>query len=472
MRFEAAITRLAERECPAFAGREGAAGDFEEATPMRFVREAGRALAATFLLALVAAPALATNGMYLAGYGSEAAGRGGANLAVADNALGLHANPAGIMHIKGSELNVDVQFLAPSLKYGGDPLGNSMDGKSKVFAMPAISYVRGYPDSPWSWGIALISQGGMGATFETYTTPFGTTDQTSSEVRFATLTPTVAYRVNDKFAFGVSLNAGYSDVTFGFWPATSFYSDGGTPMDPSDDMGFLGSELTTRAKAYTTSWRGGALWHAHPMVTFGAVAQSETKGDYADGMLTLDQTVLGLGKVRYDATVEGFTWPAQFGAGVELRPAKGWMIAADVRRYLWNHAMKQITVKGENPHVPSFVSAVEMPFVFNWEDQWVTNLGAEYALNEAFTLRAGWNYGRSPVPDATLNPLFPAITTQHMTTGFSWKSDGNTVHFGLERAFEAEQVNLNTNPNENPFGPGMFVDHSQWTFSLGYGRAF
>lgn len=439
---------------------------------MRFVPAIRRALAATFLLALAAAPALATNGMYLAGYGSEPAGRGGANLAVADHALGLQANPAGIMHIRGRELNVDAQLLAPSLEYGGDPLGNRLDGESKLFAMPAISYVKGYPNSPWSWGVALISQGGMGATFEEYATPFGTRDKTTSEVRFATFTPTIAYRVNDALAFGASVNAGYSDVTFGFWPGTSYYNDGGTPMDPSDDMGFFGAELTTRARALTTSVRGGVLWHAHPMVTFGAVYQTETSGDYENGTLTLNQSALGLGDVRYDATVDGFTWPAQIGAGVEVRPAKRWLVAADLRLYQWEHAMKQITVTGRDPHVNSPVTNVVMPFVFNWEDQWVTSFGAEYAANAAFALRAGWNYGRSPVPDETLNPLFPATTLQHATAGLSWKRNGSTLNVAVERAFEAEQVNRNTNPNVNPFGTGMFVDHSQWTFSLGYGRAF
>jgi long-chain fatty acid transport protein len=439
---------------------------------MRFTREVRRVLTATILLALSSAPALATNGMYLAGYGSEPAGRGGANLAVADHALGLQANPAGIEHIRGRELCIDAQFLAPSLKYDGDPFGNAMDGKSKLFAMPAISYVKGYPESPWSWGIALISQGGMGATFENYATPFGTTDKTTSEVRFATLTPTVAYRANDQFSFGVSVNAGYSDVTFGFWPGTSYYNDGGTPADPTDDVGFFGADLSTRAKAYTTSVRGGALWHANPMFTFGAIYQTETSGDYKHGTLTLNETAIGLDKVQYDATVEGFTWPAQYGAGVEVRPAKGWMFAADVRRYLWNHAMNRITVKGENPSVASPVTNPVMPFVFNWDDQWVTSLGTEYAVNEAVTLRAGWNYGKSPVPDATLNPLFPATTVNHASGGLSWKRDGHMVNLALERAFNAEQVNLNTSPNVNPFGPGMCVEHSQWTFSLGYGRAF
>jgi long-chain fatty acid transport protein len=438
---------------------------------MRFVPRHAAALAVTLLLVVSAAPARATNGMYLAGYGSQSAGRGGANLGVADNALGLQSNPAGIMHIRGRELDVDLQLLAPSLQYGGDPLGNKIDGESKVFAMPGISYVKGYADQPWTWGVALISQGGMGATFKGYTTPFGTIDETSSEVRFATLTPTVAYKFNEKFALGTSVNVGYSDVTFGFWPGTSYYNDGGTPSDPTDDMGFFGAELTDRPTAWTTSVRLGGLWHATPKFTLGAVYQTETTGDYENGTLTLDETSLGQGKVNYDATVTGFRWPAQYGAGVELRPAKRWMLAADVRCYLWKHAMEKITVKGTNPNA-LMVTGAEMVFPFRWKDQWVVNGGAEFVAGEEFTVRAGYNYGASPVPDETLNPLFPAITEQHATAGLSWKRADHAINAAIERAFEASQTNMNTNMSENPFGPGMYVDHSQWTFSLGYSRAF
>lgn len=438
---------------------------------MRFVPEVRRVLAASFLLALTAAPALATNGMYLAGYGSEAAGRGGANIAVADNALGLQANPAGIMHILGRELDVDAQFLAPSLKYG-DAAGTRMDGKSKIFPMPAISYVKGYAGQPWTWGIALISQGGMGATFEHYATPFGSTDETTSEVRFATITPTIAYKFSEQFALGASFNVGYSDVTFAFWPSTSYYNDMGTPADPSDDMGFFGANLSSRAKTFTTSVRGGALWHVNPVLTLGAIGQTETKGDYKNGTLTLNQSAIGLGDVHYDATVTGFTWPAQYGAGVEVRPARAWMFAADVRRYLWKHAMQQITVKGTNPDAATPMAEVTMPFLFDWKDQWVTNLGAEYAVNPAVTVRAGYNYGESPVPDNTLNPLFPATTLQHATAGLTWLVKRHTLNLAVERAFEAEQVNTNTNQQVNPFGSGMFVDHSQWTVSFGVRRAF
>ncbi|MBI5168562.1 MAG: outer membrane protein transport protein [Candidatus Eisenbacteria bacterium] len=428
--------------------------------------------APALLLGALATQALATNGMYLTGYGSEAAGRAGANLAVADRALGLQANPAGIAQLQGTHFGVDAQFLAPSLHYGGDPFGNDFDGDSKVFTMPSISWVRGAHGSPWTFGLALISQGGMGATFAGYATPFGTSDGTSSEVRFATLTPTVAYAVNEDLAFGVSANAGYSDVTFAFWPNTSFYNDGGTPMDPADDMGFFGADLTERARTFNTSVRAGALWRVVPQVTLGAVYQSETNGQYENGTLTLNQSAIGLGRVHYDAAVDGFTWPAQFGGGVQLRPTERLMLAADVRRYLWEDAMAKITVKGTNPDAASPMSTVEMPFTFTWANEWVTAVGAEYRATPALTLRGGFNYGDSPVPDETLNPLFPAITTKHVTAGLGWTRGAHTLNLAVERAFEAKQTNDNTNMNVNPFGPGAFVDHSQWTVSLGWSKAF
>jgi long-chain fatty acid transport protein len=134
--------------------------------------------------------------------------------------------------------------------------------------------------------------------------------------------------------------------------------------------------------------------------------------------------------------------------------------------------MVKITVKGSNPDAASPMSTVEMPFTFTWADEWVTAVGAEYRATPALTLRGGWNHGESPVPDQTLNPLFPAITTQHVSAGLGWTFGANTLNVAVERALEATQTNSNTDQNVNPFGPGAFVDHSQWTLSLGFSKAF
>lgn len=423
------------------------------------------------LMLAASTPALATNGMYLAGYGSEAAGRAGTNLAIADRALGLQANPAGIAQLQGQHFSVDLQMLAPSLTYNGDPFGNDIDAKSTLFNMPSLSYVRGSKGSPWTFGLGLISQGGMGATFNGYSTPFGTKDGTYSEVRFLTATPTVAYALNEDFALGVSLNAGYSDVAFRFYPGTSYYNDMGTPLDPSDDIGFFGLNMSKRARAFNYSGRVGAMWTATPQIQVGAIYQTKTQGDYKDGTLTMNQSAIGLGPVKYDAEVEGFTWPEQYGAGLQLRPADRWVLAGDVRRFMWSDAIKQIDVKGTNPDKASPQTAPVVPFVFDWKDAWTYSVGAEFRATPALTLRGGYNYGQNPVPAFTLNPLFPAITEQHATVGAGYTWGGNTLNFAGERAFSASVTNRNVDQNVNPFGPGATVEHSQWTFSIGFSRA-
>ncbi len=436
---------------------------------MNLVRAASGRLAVVALLSLFATVAHATNGMYLAGYGSAAAGRAGTSLAVADCPLELQANPAGIALLNGGQFGFDAQVLAPSLTYDGDPMHNSMDAKSRYFTMPSLAYA--HAGQTWSWGLGLISQGGMGATFSDYATPFGTHDETSSEVRFLTVTPTVAYTVNEKLALGASVNAGYSDVTFRFYPNTSYYNDMGTPLDPSDDMGFFGANLTKRARAINFSGRVGAMWTVSPQVRLGAVYQTETSGKYESGTLQLNQTSIGLGNVKYDGTVDGFTWPQMFGAGVLVKPSERWRVALDVRDYLWSGAMKTITVTGENPDKASPMTKPVMKFVFDWKDAVVVSAGTEVDVNPALTLRGGFNYGANPVPDNTLNPLFPAITQSHATLGCGWHLGRHTINAAVERAFESKVTNDNTNQNVNPFGPGATVAHSQWTFSLGVSHA-
>jgi long-chain fatty acid transport protein len=82
------------------------------------------------------------------------------------------------------------------------------------------------------------------------------------------------------------------------------------------------------------------------------------------------------------------------------------------------------------------------------------------------TFRAGYNYGKSPVPDDNLNPLFPAIVEHHLTLGYGLTFGQWGVNLAYEHAFENTQTNNNTNQQVNPFGPGLEVSHSQNTVSL------
>jgi len=419
-------------------------------------------LVGALALALVApSPVQATNGMYLTSYGAEAMGRGGANLAVSDRSLALNFNPAGIGQLLGRHFTVNLSVLAPSLEYQ-NTINDAIEGEDNFFPLPAFAYVRSSPDSPWSFGVGFIGQGGMGATFEHENTFFGTVDETFTEVRFMTLSPTVAYAVSEDMALGATVNIGYADASFKFFPQTSFFNS----ENPA--MSFFGVDME-RAGGLQTNLRLGWWWRPLPKLSLGAVYQTETESEYESGDMVVNfegHPFLG-NKVSYTADMDGFTFAAQQGIGISYRPAEKWVLALDLKRYLWDDAIDTILVTAVEPDTAGAPAEIVMPFVFNWKDQWVVAAGFDYRMNDLVTLRAGLNYGENPVPDQTLTPLFPATIERHLTFGASYLLGNKTLELAVERAFDEDPVNNNVDPMVNPFGPASRVEHGQWTVGFG-----
>ena len=410
---------------------------------------------------LLATAAGATNGMYLVGYGAETVGRGGANLGISDRSLALNFNPAGISQLQGRHYTVNLSVLLPNLEFE-NMINSPVEGEEGFFPLPAFAYVRGGKETPWSWGIGFVAQGGMGAHFENVNTFFGTRDETFSEVRFGTLVPTVSYAITEDMSVGAALNVGYGDVAFRFFPETSFFNT----ADPN--MSFFGLDMDP-AGGLQTNLRVGWLWRFHPRASVGLVYQTETESNFEDGDMTVNFTGHPFlqRKVGYSADVEGFTFAAQAGIGFGFQVTDRLTLAIDAKRYFWDDAIDVITVTATDPDVAGAPPMIEVPFVFNWDDQWVFALGGDYRANDRWTLRAGYNFGENPVPDETLNPLFPATVEHHLTAGFGYLMGNRVFDFAVERVFEADDTNGNPNPMVNPFGPGSQVRHDQWTVSVG-----
>jgi long-chain fatty acid transport protein len=105
----------------------------------------------------------------------------------------------------------------------------------------------------------------------------------------------------------------------------------------------------------------------------------------------------------------------------------------------------------------------------NWKDQTVLMIGGQYMLAPGLALRAGYNHASNPVPDSTLNPLFPATIESHYTLGLGWNiGGGHSVAGSLAIAPKV------TRTNPNMFGPGMAgtVSHSQKTLRINYNYSF
>jgi long-chain fatty acid transport protein len=395
------------------------------------------------------------------GYGTRSIGMGGADVAVAGDSANVSGNPAAVSEATPSSANIGLTLLAPtmSLKHNTPSGPDSVDGESQYFPMPQIGYVHRLGGGPLAVGFGLYAQGGMGVDFQGVNTGMGTQDVLTSQVSFMRLNPLVSYKFNESVTLGGTLMIGYSQCEFSMYPGTYSAGPDGTPGTGDDFAGMDVTDLTS----FGFAGRIGAQVKLGPMVRLGAMYTSESTIKLDGGNARLN---FGQMKVNYDAELQDFTWPMEFEGGIAVTPAKGLTVAFDVKWINWSAAIDMPKLKISSPDSQGVPAEMAIPFDMSWEDQWVYAIGVEYALNAMHTLRTGFNYGKNPVPDNNLNPLFPAIVEKHLTLGYGLTLGQWGVNFAYEHAFENTQTNSNTNQQVNPFGPGLEVSHSQNTVSL------
>ena len=121
-----------------------------------------------------------------------------------------------------------------------------------------------------------------------------------------------------------------------------------------------------------------------------------------------------------------------------------------------------------DPAIAGFPNA---EFKMEWENQTVIALGGAYKLNDSLTGRIGYNYGKSPVPDKNLSPLFPAIQESHYTLGLGYAVEGSPLMVDgyLAVAPEAKQTNSS---NADLGGISNTEKMSQTTFGIQVGYRF
>jgi long-chain fatty acid transport protein len=391
----------------------------------------------------------ATNGMNTIGTGAVSAGMGGADVAVPAGCTAIAGNPAQLATTCNRVISVGGAFLVPDME--DTPAGgSSTDNEFQVFPLPFIGYAQRIGTSRWSVGLGVFAQGGMGVDFQdvevnTAMMP-GVKDDLMSEVGFVRLSPTVAYNLTDKLTMGASLFAGYATLKYDFFPNT---------------IGHTVRDLNS----FTYAGRFGVNYQVNDKWSVGATYTSESAIDFDDGELTQNFGP-GLGKVKYDdVKMDGFTWPRQVEVGAAYRATPKLLLAMDLSWINWSSAIKTVTITATNPENSMAPDTLEVPFEMDWDDQYVVAIGAEYDLTESFKVRAGYNYGNTPVTNVNLSPLFPALVEHHATAGFTYTWTNWDFDFAYEHAFTNTETNDGAADGTNPFY-GSKVSQTMDTFSL------
>jgi long-chain fatty acid transport protein len=143
-----------------------------------------------------------------------------------------------------------------------------------------------------------------------------------------------------------------------------------------------------------------------------------------------------------------FNTPANIGFGIAYKFNKKFMMAFDITHTFYEGVAAVSNDGPETTGAPlggdnSRELGNDNGLGFGWEDQTVYKLGMAYQLNKKWILRAGWNYGKSPIDekkDIMFNIVAPAVTQNHLTLGVGYKlSRGFELNASYVHAYEFRQ---------------------------------
>ncbi|MDP3538986.1 MAG: outer membrane protein transport protein [Azonexus sp.] len=295
--------------------------------------------------------------------------------AVAEDASTIYFNPAGMTYLPlGHSISVAGTVIDRSVKFsdsgtnkalGVFPVGNDGGNGGGASLVPAMYY---------SYAITPALRFGLG-----FSVTYGS--ETEYDKNFAgrfsgrytsihqiNLNPSVAYKVNEMISVGFGANYAKNEIEFRQTVTAAGEPEGKLKGDDA-------------AWGYNL----GAMFQFTPETRLGVAYRSSMKFN-----LEGRQKVAGL-NIDREITADLET-PDTFSLALSQKIGSQIELLADATWTGWS------SVNALTPLLANGTRATA-PLRYNFKDVWRFGLGGKYQLNDAWNLRAGIAYDKSPVPD-------------------------------------------------------------------------
>jgi long-chain fatty acid transport protein len=356
------------------------------------------------LAALIAAPhAVATNGDHMLGLSAIQNGMAGAVIAAPQDATTVLANPAGMAELDMKEVRFDLGlgFLNPPRR------ANGMDSDSDLYMMPAGAVAFRVNDR-LTLGMGLGGLSGMGVDFgDTAAAPGNQALVTTKQ--FFKVAPGFAYRVTDQLAVGATINLNYQSLALS------------NPMYALPQNQVFGWGVSA-----------GMIWKFNKELQLGATWSSKQN----------------MGDFEWNTTAGKFTMsmdaPQTLALGLAWRPASGLLVEGDIKRIEFSDVINSVAIGRPAGYTGPIPGAIN----FGWSDQTVFAFGVQQDIGDQTQVRAGFNYGKSPIgpEDVNSNIGSLAVVEKHLSLGISRKfSNKVTGSLSYVHAFK-NSVTSNVGP--------------------------
>jgi long-chain fatty acid transport protein len=322
--------------------------------------------------------ALATNGDQMLGVTATQWGMAGAVVAAPQDTGTVMTNPAGLAELGMKDVRFDMGFgsLNPPRK------ANGFESGSDYYLIPAGSVAFNVNDRLFL-GMGMAGFSGMGVDFADTSAAAGNQPVVTTK-QFYKIAPGFGFKVNDQLSVGAALNIDYQSLAM----SNAAYS---LPQNQVYGYGL------TAGLIYKVNdrFQVGAAWISKQNM-------NEFKWNTAAGEIAMTM----------DA-------PQQFTLGAAFKPMPGLLVEADIKRIAFSDVLDAVAVR----RPAGYAGPIPASFNFGWSDQTVYSIGIQKTLDPKTTLRAGFNYGKSPIgaEDVKSNIGSLAVTEKHLSLGVTRK---------------------------------------------------
>lgn len=383
----------------------------------------GRVLRALVALPLLAVPAsVHGSGFALESQGARAMGFSGAYVAQSADPSAIYYNAAGIGYLRGGHLYVGALFGGLSTDFTGEgpnpPVGTLEESSRGLGVIPTAYFSQQVGERLYV-GVGFNRPFGFRSEWKSPDTFTGRYICVECKVDSWGLNPTVAWRVEDRFAIGAGL-----DLRFSSFQQVRRLQAEPNPFPQPTDV----AELTLDSSTKTgVGFNLGLLASPNEDFSIGMsyrhkiTMTHDAQADFVQirtGNALVDEAVAQSLPASQPATAE-FTYPAQFAVGVAVR-RHYWTVEADFQWTFWS-SFDAVALRFTN--APGYDGLLPQ----DYENTWRGALGVEYLIGDDWEIRGGYSYDHSPQPTDTISPFLHDEDRHGFALGGSYKYENLRV---------------------------------------------
>lgn len=356
----------------------------------------------------------------VAGLGRAYAGAG----IVGDDLSAVWYNPAGMSLLSGTAVqmgavvaDLDLEVTTnSSAAFDNGRNGTKENGRKHGVPIPNMYLVHQIKDDMW-FGLGITVPFGMATEYDNN---WAAADKgMNAEVKVFDINPNVAFKLTDTLSFGAGVSLQYVTAQFEQRQALNVdYPQAGN--------------VRVRLNADGWAWGGnlGFMWQPTETVRVGLAYRSQVNHK-ADGYLKTDLTTYATDATPHTTSFKSNDGHAEMSAPHVITLTGTWKatealrLSGLVRWTNWS-SFDKLPISGSSLGEATRGATSKHNAVYNWKDSWLFTVGADYDINDEFTVRGGVGYEISPVDDDKYrSATIPDTDRLWLSMGATWHASKN-----------------------------------------------